>query len=81
MPGEGGLSLIHKVRSLPATSGGRIVAVAVSGYGSADDREEALRSGFQAHVAKPFEPAALVGLLERLRLRPDASPQSCDNIT
>jgi signal transduction histidine kinase len=69
MPGEGGLSLIQKVRGLPPANGGQILAVAVSGYGSATDREEAVRSGFNAHMAKPFEPAALVSLLERLRPR------------
>jgi signal transduction histidine kinase len=73
MPGEGGLSLIQKVRALPAYGGSHLRAVAVSGYGSTDDREEAVRSGFQAHVAKPFEPAALVSLLERLR-GPDRAP-------
>ena len=38
-------------------------AVAVSAYARLDDRSRALAAGFQAHVAKPIEPPALVSIL------------------
>jgi PAS domain S-box-containing protein len=38
-------------------------AVAVSAYARLDDRSRALAAGFDAHVAKPIDPAALVDVL------------------
>jgi CheY-like chemotaxis protein len=43
-----------------------VIAVALTGYGSADDREQTSRAGFQAHVVKPCTPSALIALLSRL---------------
>jgi CheY-like chemotaxis protein len=40
-------------------------AVAVSAYARLDDRSRALAAEFQAHVAKPIEPPALVSILSR----------------
>ena len=36
--------------------GGQIPAVAVTAYASATDRSSTQAAGYQAHVAKPFEP-------------------------
>ena len=66
MPGEDGLSLIEKIRAVEARRGGAVVAIAFSGYGSASDREQTRRAGFQAHVVKPCEPVELVALMARL---------------
>jgi CheY-like chemotaxis protein len=37
--------------------------VAVSGYAQPEDRERAERAGFDAHVAKPADPAEIARLL------------------
>ncbi|MGH7319393.1 MAG: ATP-binding protein, partial [Candidatus Rokuibacteriota bacterium] len=60
MPGEDGYSLIRKVRALGLKEGGSVPAVAVTAYGSVDDRIRLLAAGFQMHVPKPVEPAELV---------------------
>ncbi len=68
MPREDGLSLIRRARAFESHSGrGAAIAIAVSGYGSVDDREQAAAAGFQAHMTKPFEPAALIALIKDLK--------------
>jgi signal transduction histidine kinase/ActR/RegA family two-component response regulator len=66
MPGEDGYSLIRRVRARAHGRGGSIPAVALTAYASAEDRAAALAAGFQAHVAKPFEPTELATLVARL---------------
>ncbi|HEX6622308.1 MAG TPA: ATP-binding protein [Pyrinomonadaceae bacterium] len=66
MPGEDGYDLISKVRALPAESGGRIPAAALTAYVRAEDRVRVLRAGFQLHVPKPIEPAELVIVVANL---------------
>jgi CheY-like chemotaxis protein len=60
MPGEDGYSLIRKVRALGPRDGGSVPAVAVTAYGSVEDRIRLLAAGFQMHVPKPVEPAELL---------------------
>jgi PAS domain S-box-containing protein len=69
MPGEDGHSLLHRVRGLPRDCGGETPAVAISAHASARHRAEALESGFQAHLAKPVAPAALLDVVARLAAR------------
>ncbi len=66
MPGEDGLALIRKVRSSAVPDVASIPAAAVTAFTSPEDREHALAAGFDAHLAKPFEPADLVRTVERL---------------
>lgn len=66
MPGEDGYSLIRRVRALDPEAGGGVPAVAVTAYGSVEDRIRVLSSGFQMHVAKPVEPAELVTVVATL---------------
>lgn len=40
--------------------------VALTGYGQASDRRQALAAGFDEHVVKPADPQALLALLDRL---------------
>jgi CheY-like chemotaxis protein len=80
MPGEDGYALVRRVRSLSAEAGGSTPAVALSAYSRDEDRQQALTAGFQAHVAKPVEPA---GLLEALlpwvpQTRPEESRIAAD---
>ena len=59
LPDEDGLALIRRVRRLPASSGGRVPAVAVTAFTLSDDAEEATRAGFQRHFRKPVDTQAL----------------------
>jgi len=52
-------------KQLRAALGERIVLVALTGYGQADDLRQALDSGFDAHLVKPADPAELESLLAR----------------
>jgi signal transduction histidine kinase/ActR/RegA family two-component response regulator len=66
MPHEDGYSLIRRLRARPAAEGGAIPAVAITAYASATDRLTALSAGYQAHVAKPFEPREIAALVAQL---------------
>jgi signal transduction histidine kinase/CheY-like chemotaxis protein len=74
MPGEDGYALIARVRALPAESGGRVPAVAVTAFTREDDRARVLRAGYTAHVAKPIDPAALVTLVSNVTTRASIPP-------
>jgi PAS domain S-box-containing protein len=60
MPDEDGYELIRRVRALPADSGGRVPAIALTAYARTEDRLHALRAGYQMHVPKPVEMAELM---------------------
>lgn len=60
MPDEDGFSLIKRIRQLPDEEGGNVPAIALTAYARAEDRVQALRAGFQMHIAKPVEPDELV---------------------
>ena len=66
MPGEDGYALIRKVRELEADIGGRIPAVALTGYARVENHKEALLAGFQLHVAKPVRSAELIAVVASL---------------
>jgi len=59
MPKADGFDLIRKVRALAPEQGGRIPAVAVTGYVDLEDGQRALEAGFLSHVAKPIDPIAI----------------------
>jgi PAS domain S-box-containing protein len=67
MPGENGYAFLRAVRS------GRdpyVLAIAISGFASKQDREEAAMAGFDDHLAKPVNADALVArLCDLLRRR------------
>jgi PAS domain S-box-containing protein len=60
LPEMDGYELIQTIRRRDAAAGGRIPAVALTAFARSEDRTRALRAGYQAHVAKPVEPAELV---------------------
>ncbi|APR78730.1 Chemotaxis protein methyltransferase CheR [Minicystis rosea] len=66
MPHEDGYSLIRRVRSLSHSEGGAVPAAAITAYAEADVGERARSAGFQAHVAKPVDPAMLAALVASL---------------
>jgi PAS domain S-box-containing protein len=61
MPGMTGYELAGHVRSDASLS--RVLLVALTGYGRAEDRVRALASGFDVHVTKPLTEARLRELL------------------
>lgn len=66
MPEADGYDLIRRVRALPPNRGGLTPALALTAYARAEDRKAALVAGFQAHVAKPIEPAELTVVIASL---------------
>jgi CheY-like chemotaxis protein len=66
MPDMDGYEFARQLRARPAAQGGHIPALAVSAFPRSEDRELALRSGYQAHIAKPVQPADLVKAIAEL---------------
>ena len=60
MPGEDGYSLMRRIRALGPERGGQIPALACTGFSWQYDSAQSLAAGFQAHLAKPIDPTALV---------------------
>ena len=56
--------MIKRLRSLPHL--GETPAVALTGYAAPRDAEAAREAGFDAHIAKPIDPAALADEVEQL---------------
>ncbi|MGH9768638.1 MAG: hybrid sensor histidine kinase/response regulator, partial [Blastocatellia bacterium] len=70
MPEEDGYTLLRYVRSLPPDQGGLIPAIALTAHAGDRDRQLAVDAGYQAHLAKPAEPSALVALAASLIKQP-----------
>jgi signal transduction histidine kinase/ActR/RegA family two-component response regulator len=65
MPGEDGYTLIRRLRALhPA--GAALPAAALTAFARNEDRQQALRAGFQLHLAKPIDAQSLVTAVARL---------------
>ena len=60
MPLEDGYTLIKKLRKLRLKAARQVPAVALTAYATKEDKARALANGFQVHVPKPIEPAALI---------------------
>jgi signal transduction histidine kinase/ActR/RegA family two-component response regulator len=60
MPDLDGLTMMRRLRALPGERAARVPALALTAYARAEDRAEALRAGFNMHLAKPVDPSELV---------------------
>jgi hypothetical protein len=60
MPHEDGFVLIRKLREIDSQVGTRTPAIALTSFAQDSDRTRCLASGFQMHIPKPIDPAALV---------------------
>jgi two-component system CheB/CheR fusion protein len=60
MPGESGYSLIREVRAREAGGARRLPALAMTGFASPEDRDEARAAGFDDHVPKPVDADTLM---------------------
>jgi CheY-like chemotaxis protein len=66
LPEEDGYSLMRRVREWERGHNGKLRAIALTAYGRAQDRVQALMAGFQMHVPKPVEPEELVAVIKSL---------------
>ena len=66
MPGMNGYELVRILRQRDDMSG--IFIVAMTGSGTASDRELALESGFDEHMTKPVDIQRLQSLFNNLKL-------------
>lgn len=66
MRGDEGYVLIRAVRSLPAGRGGCVPAAALTVAGEPQSRSRAAAAGYDAQLAKPVEPVALLATVARL---------------
>jgi CheY-like chemotaxis protein len=64
LPKMNGYDLARRMRASPATE--KSVLVAVTGWGQDEDRSRTEAAGFDAHLVKPVDPAALLKLLQSL---------------
>jgi PAS domain S-box-containing protein len=65
MPKLNGYETCRRIREEPW--GKSIVIVALTGWGQEDDKRRSLEAGFNHHLVKPVEPAALERLLAELK--------------
>jgi CheY-like chemotaxis protein len=61
MPGMDGYEVARRLRVDPATAGALLVAL--TGWGSEEDARRSREAGFDVHLTKPVEPAALAEVL------------------
>ena len=66
MPGEDGYSLIQRIRALCPPGSASIPAAALTAFAREEDRERALRAGYQLHLSKPIDASALVAAVAAL---------------
>lgn len=66
LPDKDGYWLIREVRRLPADQGGDVPAAAFTGSTTVEDRRNALRAGFQVHIAKPADLGKLAEVIALL---------------
>jgi signal transduction histidine kinase len=63
MPGVDGYELLRTIRRLSPESGGQIPAVALTAFARSEDRQRALLTGYQSHIAKPVQTAELITVI------------------
>jgi PAS domain S-box-containing protein len=66
MPEIDGYELVSRLRSDAGARNAALTAIALTAYTSVDDRERALGSGFQAHLAKPVNFDELLSTIEKV---------------
>ena len=61
LPGLDGYEVARRLRQLPGLA--RVLLIATTGYGTDQDLAACRAAGFDQHLLKPFDPAALERLL------------------
>ncbi len=62
MPDMNGYEVLAALRAMPG--GGQVTVAALTGYGTDEDKSRALTAGFDAHLTKPLDFAALQDFLQ-----------------
>ena len=65
MPGQDGYTMLQHMTAALGSRTPR-ARVALTAFAGPRDREKALDAGYQRHISKPFDPAALVEALKEL---------------
>jgi PAS domain S-box-containing protein len=68
MPDEDGYEFVRQLRALDSTAA-RTPVIAATAFGRAEERQNALRSGFDAYLQKPIEPPVLSSVIRELASR------------
>ena len=63
MPDMDGYMLIRQIRSMSPEQGGQIPAIALTAYAGESNQQQALKAGFQWHLAKPVEPMDVISVI------------------
>ena len=66
MPAMSGFDLIRAIRMLAPEAGGATPAIALTAFAEGQHRDEALRAGFDRHVAKPVDVEQLARAVRQL---------------
>ncbi len=66
LPDEDGYAFIRQVRAREDGGPHHVPALALTAYARAEDRDRALASGYQMHVAKPVEPDQFIAAVASL---------------
>jgi len=66
LPEQDGYALIRSIRSSASKERAAIPAIALTAFARNEDRAQALLAGFNLHMTKPVEPAALLGAVADL---------------
>jgi PAS domain S-box-containing protein len=70
MPEEDGFALLHVMRSMFAKRRLKAAIVAVTAYGTPENRERAILEGFDRYLTKPIDPIELADVLASIARRP-----------
>jgi PAS domain S-box-containing protein len=65
MPGMDGFETLRRLRANPVTAD--VYAVAMTGFGTQDDRQRTSSGGFDGHLTKPVELESLISLLDQVK--------------
>jgi CheY-like chemotaxis protein len=68
MPDVDGYEFIRRFRALMRAKGANVPVIALTAYGSVQDRDRVLKAGFDKHLAKPIDPAELVRTIVKTRV-------------
>jgi CheY-like chemotaxis protein len=74
MPEQDGYALIRRVRRSDLSPNATIPAAALTALARAEDRELALRAGFQEHLTKPVDPHVLIAAVATLATTVSVQP-------
>jgi PAS domain S-box-containing protein len=66
LPDADGYELLERIRALRGRSDRAVPAIALTAFAGVEHAREALRRGYQVHLAKPFETDRLIRLIDEL---------------